>query len=98
MMHAVPLTFTQNRFMVCTVKEGNHMYQGIRGDFRNEILVLIPSGVPLSLSRDVFWALKFPTIQSEFVFHGNSIEKNHEFKVWLVYLLFVMDHKKLYSF
>jgi len=55
MMHAVPLTFTQNRFMVCTVKEGNHMYQGIRGDFRNEILVLIPSGVPLSLSLEMYF-------------------------------------------
>ena len=75
-VHAEALTFTQNRFMVCTVKEGNHMYQGMRGNLGNEILVLIPSGVSsLSLSRDVFWALKFPTIQSEFVFHGNSMGK-----------------------
>ncbi|OYT52633.1 MAG: hypothetical protein B6U72_07625 [Candidatus Altiarchaeales archaeon ex4484_2] len=50
------LTFTQNRFTVCTVKEGNHMYQGMRGNLGNEILVLIPSGVSsLSLSLEMYF-------------------------------------------
>jgi len=42
-------TFTENRFMVCTVKEGSHMYQEKRENFETKNLALIPSGV-LSLS------------------------------------------------
>jgi len=53
------LTFTENRFMVCTVKEGSHMYQGKRGNFETKNLALIPSGVS-SLSLSLSLGLYYP--------------------------------------